>query len=36
MPGYAPDNTLDVVWTLQHDDLRFEGLNAKIYYARQK
>jgi hypothetical protein len=34
--AFGPDNKLNVVWTLQNEDLGFEGLNTDIYYARQK
>lgn len=34
--AFGPDNKLNVVWTLQNEDLEFEGLNTDIYFARQK
>jgi len=34
--AFGPDNKLNVVWTLQNEDLKFEGLNSDIYYAKQK
>ena len=34
--AFGPDNKLNVVWTLQNNDLFAEGLNTDIYYAKQK
>jgi len=34
--AFGPDNKLNVVWTLQNNDLGAEGLNTDIYYARQR
>jgi hypothetical protein len=34
--AFGPDNKLNVVWTLQNEDLAAEGLNTDIYYAKQK
>jgi hypothetical protein len=34
--AFGPDNKLNVVWTVQNDDLFAEGLNTDIYFARQR
>ena len=34
--AFGPDSKLNVVWTLQNTDFKFEGLNTDIYFARQQ
>ena len=34
--AFGPDSKLNVAWTVQNEDLGFEGLNTDIYYAKQK
>jgi hypothetical protein len=34
--AFGPDNKLNVVWTVQNEDLFAEGLNTDIYYAKQR
>jgi hypothetical protein len=34
--AFGPDSKLNVVWTVQNDDLFAEGLNTDVYYAKQK